>query len=145
VRRMLFRLGMSVIVGAGIAVSGATAANAETSSCAYTSATSAFGAGYRCDVWQTTAYGEAWAGLQYVNSTQRAFGQFANINTGYSLRGWVQRRYNGGDPSTVWGPASIGAAGDASPGWPDPGLYSMRACFQFTSWSGAAIHCTAWY
>jgi hypothetical protein len=58
------------------------------------------------------------------------------------LNFWVQQD-TGGGYVTIWGPHSVPATGGAvrSPSFYD-GSGLIRTCFQFTSWSGAAVHCT---
>ncbi|WP_427925116.1 hypothetical protein [Streptomyces sp. cg40] len=69
-----------------------------------------------------------------------------NDTSGYSLKGWLERSHNGGAFERV---SSVHYLNDGNGenyvqtyGYYDGPGYMARACFQFTSWSGAAVHCS---
>jgi hypothetical protein len=68
-----------------------------------------------------------------------------NDNSGYTCTGWLERSADGGESwSTISGDHTVlnnGAIQDTDPYYDGPG-YEARACFKFTSWAGAATHCT---
>ncbi|TDT98296.1 beta-lactamase inhibitor (BLIP) [Streptomyces sp. 846.5] len=97
------------------------------------------------------AEGEAWwtdssgTSVYAKTSTTYASGFFANVGTGYTLNAWLERSTDGGATwHTVSGVHSLNSGGNVQtyPYYDGPG-YLARACFQFTSWSGAAVHCSA--
>ena len=110
------------------------------------------------DVNQTTASGWANAALQFVDAsgdpinskTTPAFAQatFSNVETGYTMNGWLERSTDGG--KTWYQESGIhtlsttltSVADQTTDGYYDGSGYLARACFQFTSWSGAAVHCS---
>lgn len=130
----------AVAAAAAISVSGflfasAPAALADSSSCGYSGTQN-----YGCSVWQTTATGEASAGVSFDGGTGDSSVAFSNYS-GYTMNAWVNIDYGNGYV-TVWGPVSV-----ANNQYPDAGPFEDRgyltqACFQFTSWAGAAVHCT---
>ena len=103
-------------------------------------------------------YGEAWVnwsdsagggGVSTKTDTTYAVATFYDANTGYSLNGWLEREHDG-----TWTQVSgthaltsnLNTSGNDTQASTDayydgPG-YLVEACFQFTSWSGAAVHCT---
>ncbi|WP_427925115.1 hypothetical protein [Streptomyces sp. cg40] len=97
-----------------------------------------------------TAKGVGWAQVDWTTGSKTApayaHAWIQNGSTGYSLDGWLERSHNGGAFVRVSG---IHALNDGSTDtsvqtydyYDGPG-YLARACFQFTSWSGAAVHCT---
>lgn len=110
------------------------------------------------EVTQTTTSGWAEAALQFVDSsgnpinskTTPAYAEatFFDVETGYTLNGWLERSTNGGSTWTqesgIHALSSTLSSTDESttdPYYDGPG-YLERACFQFTSWSGAAVHCS---
>jgi len=83
-----------------------------------------------------------------------AVGRFLDTS-GYTLNGWLERSTDGGQTwYTVSGVHSLTSASLSVAQWVQtddyydgtsgtwPGEYLARACFQFTSWSGAAVHCS---
>jgi hypothetical protein len=95
-------------------------------------------------VTQTTADGECNASVNGVT------GDFVeaiinNVNSGFTCMGWLERSTDGGGSwSTISGYHTVLNNGDSQVTdlyYDGPG-YEARACFEFTSWSGAATHCT---
>lgn len=110
------------------------------------------------EVTQTTASGWASADLQFVDGsgnpinskTAPAFVQatFYDVETGYTMNGWLERSTDGGNSwyrvsGTHTLSATLTSTDEATtdPYYDGPG-YLARSCFQFTSWSGAAVHCS---
>ncbi len=116
--------------------------------------------GWYSDVTQTTTSGYGEAQVAWVDSTGNYYvgdkntpafveGVFEDVDTSFTLNAWVERSTDGG---ATWSYLSgIHALSSSSspqniwtyPYYDGPG-YLARACFQFTSWSGAAVHCSAW-
>ncbi|MBF9069070.1 hypothetical protein [Streptacidiphilus fuscans] len=108
------------------------------------------------EVTQTTASGWATADLQFVDGagnpinskTTPAFAQatFFDTETGYTLNGWLERSTDGGrtwyQESGIHALSSTGTTESTTDPYYDGPGYLARACFQFTSWSGAAVHCS---
>jgi hypothetical protein len=95
---------------------------------------------YECQVAQTTAAGYGMAAVYFDTSTGQSWGTIRN-NSGFSMHGWIQINYGSGYV-TVWSVnLANGAPAAISPHFDDH-LYFTRGCFQFTSWSGAAVHCS---
>jgi hypothetical protein len=105
---------------------------------------------------QTTAVGVANAAVQWTTSTESidlstktsatyAYAYFYMDYTGYNENAWMERSTDGGQTwSTVSGVHAMGSNDFVSTyAYYDGPGYLARACFQFTSWSGAAVHCTA--
>ena len=138
-KRLAAAAAAAAISISGILFASAPAALADTSSC---------GPGvspyYVCEVTQTTAEGYASAYATFNEDNQLSYGTFANYS-GYSMNVWVEIDYGNGYTPTVWGPVSMPYDPDGdtilSPTFYDGGYYTF-SCFQFTSWSGAAVHCT---
>ncbi len=73
-----------------------------------------------------------------------------DYNTDYTMDCWLERSTDGGaDWSQVSGTHELTSStseafqpGTATGGYYDGPGYLARACFRFTSWSGAAKHCT---
>jgi hypothetical protein len=134
-RKLLTAVAIAACV-AGITIASGQAARADSTLCDNS------GGVNTCEVWQNTAAGQALAAASYDTDSGNAWGYVSN-RSGFSLNVWVQQ--NTGDGyATVWGPYGISSSGGAlrSPSFFD-GTYLTRTCFQFTSWSGAAVHCTA--
>lgn len=147
----IFKAALTAGSAASILLGVGTAAHADT---VYTS-------GGDSSVEQDTANGYGAATATFVNSagdeidtkTSGTYikGQFWDILSGYTMNGWLERSTNGGATwSTLSGVHSLVPSGGSSDDYyaatdnyyDGPG-YLARACFQFTSWSGAAVHCTA--
>lgn len=139
-RKLLSGFVVLASVGAVVLGIGGTAAYADTVGCSWTS-----NGLYYCRVLQTTDAGWADATTDYFPSTGYSLVEIHNEFSGYTMKGWAERRYNGGPVSTVWGPVNSPNGSVQSTEVYDRGAYQVRACFQFTSWSGAAIHCTPWF
>ncbi|TDT98297.1 hypothetical protein EDD99_6524 [Streptomyces sp. 846.5] len=105
-------------------------------------------------VTQTTAAGyaeaEAWwsdttrTPVYSKTSTTYVTGYFGDTNSGYTMNGWLERSTDGGASwYTVSGVHSLSGNSSAETDayYDGPG-YLARSCFQFTSWSGAAVHCS---
>lgn len=104
---------------------------------------------------QATAIGEATATVVWTNQTGNdvltktsatyAYGYFFADYTGYTMNAWLERSTDGGQTwSTVSGVHAMSSHDWVSTySYYDGPGYLARACFQFTSWSGAAVHCTA--
>ena len=74
--------------------------------------------------------------------------EFYDYRTGYTLNGWLERSTDGGkDWQQISGTHALSSTTSSQqeqttdPYYDGPG-YLARACFQFTSWSGAAVHCS---
>jgi hypothetical protein len=137
-RKRLAAVAVAVAVAAcaaGITIASAQVARADQSQCGISGNVDV------CQVWQTTAAGQALATASYNFDTEQAWGYIDNTS-GYSLNFWVQRNTGNGF-GTVFGPQSVpsGTSARTPTNFPDAG-YLLRTCFQFT-WSGAAIHCTS--
>lgn len=132
-RKRLAAAAIAAISASGILFASAPAALADSSLC-FSSPGS-----YTCSVVQQTAAGYAAAYSTFYGFNSDV--QFANAS-GYSMNAWVNIDYGNGYV-TVWGPVSVpnGDYPDAGP-FDDSGFLT-QGCFQFTSWSGAAVHCTA--
>ncbi|MBF9069071.1 hypothetical protein [Streptacidiphilus fuscans] len=101
---------------------------------------------------QPTAAGDGFAAVYWTTSTKTApasaFAVIDNAHSGYNLNGWLERSTDGGRTwYTVSGVDSVNYPNadvtiQTYNYYDGPG-YLARACFQFTSWSGAAVHCTA--
>src|SRR5512146_1895550 len=131
-RKQLAAAAVTACIAAGGLVASAPGARADQSSCGQWSVTL-----YSCWVGQGTAQGSGQARVYFDGSTGLAAGSFSNTS-GFSMRSSLQIDYGTGYV-TVWSSDNfIGL----SP-WFDDSGYLARACFQFTSWSGAALHCTA--
>lgn len=76
-------------------------------------------------------------------STTYVTGYIADTDSGYTLNGWLERSTDGGKTwFTVSSVHSLsGNSSVTTYGYYDGPGYLGRACFQFTSWSGAAVHC----
>lgn len=129
----------AAISASGILFASAPAALADTSYCTTTAPNNI------CEVSQSTAVGYASAYATFDSDTKLSWGTFAN-ESGYNMNVWVEIDYGDGNLHTVWGPVAMPYDIDAppitSPNFYDGG-YLTYSCFQFTSWSGAAVHCTA--
>ncbi|MBF9069076.1 hypothetical protein [Streptacidiphilus fuscans] len=102
-------------------------------------------------VYQTTADGSGLAQVDWTTGTKTApafaHAYIENSHTGYSLNGWLERSTDGG--KTWYTVSGVNALNNGSVDstvqtydyYDGPG-YLARACFQFTSWSGAAVHCS---
>jgi hypothetical protein len=107
-------------------------------------------------VTQTTANGEATGTVVWTDQSESidldtktsatyAYAYFYAQYTTYTENAWLERSTDGGETwSTVSGVHTLDSEGFVSTDayYDGPG-YLARACFQFTSWSGAAVHCTA--
>lgn len=134
------RFAMPLALGTVLVGFTATAANAETRSCFWS------GGEYVCSVDQTTAAGEADATTWYDPSSGYDSVSIQNNGTGYTMDGWVERRNNStGVYEQVWGRVSLPNGYHGNTVVYNRTPYQVRACFQFTSWSNAAIHCTDWF
>lgn len=99
---------------------------------------------------QDTALGSGWAQVDWNAGSKTApayaYAFIDNGHSGYSLNGWLERSHNGGAFERVSGIHALNdGSADASvltDAYYDGPGYMARACFQFTSWSGAAVHCT---
>lgn len=92
-----------------------------------------------CTVQQNTAAGYAEADAFFYGSSGTSNGTFINAS-GYSMEAWVQINYGSGW-IIVWQRAMPNGS-DMASGYYDDNSSWTEACFQFTSWSGAAVHCT---
>jgi hypothetical protein len=132
-RKRLAAAAIAAISASGILLASAPAALADTSTC-YSEPGS-----YTCTVVQQTAAGFAGAYSTFYGFNSQV--QFAN-ESGYSMNAWVNIDYGNGYV-TVWGPVAMPNGDDIfTPDFDDSGFLT-QGCFQFTSWSGAAVHCTA--
>ncbi|WP_377267645.1 hypothetical protein [Peterkaempfera sp. SMS 1(5)a] len=110
------------------------------------------------EVTQTTADGWASAFLQFVDAsgnpindkTTPAFVQatFQSVQTGYTLEGWLQRSTDGGanwkqiSGTHVLSTTLTSVDDSMTDRYYDGPGYLAQACFKFTSWAGAATHCS---
>lgn len=95
---------------------------------------------YACYDYQYTAGGYADALVTFYGSSGNSTANFDN-DTVYSMEAWVAIDYGNGYV-TVWStPVAPGTLGVPAGPFDDSGFLT-QACFQFTSWSGAAVHCT---
>jgi hypothetical protein len=150
-RRGVRRAGMVAVALAaaiGTAMAVGPAANAETTD----------NQGWYASVQQATATGYGDASVSWYDRTTSsipdsksapayAYADIDNDHSGYSLDGWLERSTDGGASwYRISGIHTLndGSADDDSQTdsyYDGPG-YLARACFQFTSWSGAAVHCS---
>lgn len=95
-------------------------------------------------MWWVDASGNA----TYSKTTPAsAKAEFYDYHTGYTMNGWLERSTDGGQSwYQVSGIHSLSSTHSTEQEqttgqyYDGPG-YLARACFQFTSWSGAAVHC----
>jgi hypothetical protein len=136
-KRLTAAAAVAAITVSGLLFASAPAALADTSYCVSNPPD------YICEVQQATAAGYASAYATFDGDTGNSWGTFGNYS-GYSMSAWVEIDYGNG-PVLVWGPVSMpyDPDGDSrtSPPFDDSG-YLTYSCFQFTSWTGAAVHCT---
>lgn len=101
---------------------------------------------------QPTATGLCNAVLFTTNTVKAddpfVFGVFQNQDSGFSCDGWLMRSTdNGASWQQLSGVHSLNSNPDQTESattynyYDGPG-YLAKACFQYTSWSGAAVHCT---
>jgi hypothetical protein len=85
-----------------------------------------------------------------VYDSEEVYGDYvqasvSNNDSGYTCMGWLERSTDGGGSwSVISGYHTVANNGNTQatdPYYDGPG-YEARACFKFTSWSGAATHCT---
>jgi hypothetical protein len=113
--------------------------------------------GVSASVSQTTAVGVAtgtvyWTtqsesiDLSIKTSSTYAYATFYADYTGFTMDAWIERSTDGGQSwSTVSSVHAMGSDDFVSTyAYYDGPGYLARACFKFTSWSGAADHCSAW-
>ena len=83
-------------------------------------------------------------GLSTKTSSTFAEAYFLADNTSYTENAWMERSTDGGQTwSTVSGVHAMSSSGSVTTyAYYDGPGYLARACFQFTSWSGAAVHCS---
>jgi len=139
--RKLMKAALVVTVSLGTVLGVTTAAQADTT---FT------GANY-AGIYTDTAAGVALAQVDWTTGTKTApayaHAYIENSHTAYSLNGWLERSTDGGKTWSI--ESGINALNDGSADtsvqtydyYDGPG-YLARACFQFTSWSGAAVHCS---
>jgi hypothetical protein len=98
-------------------------------------------------VTQTTADGDcnAEAMASVIQKGDFVQGEFSNVGSGFTCMFWLIRSTNGGGSwSVISGYHTLTGTSDTQmtdPYYDGPG-YEAEACFKFTSWSGAATHCT---
>ena len=97
-------------------------------------------------MYQNTAAGSASGSTIYYASNQYTDGLWYD-RSGYKMKVWLQRRASASSAwATIAGPHNMttGTSWETDHYY-DGGTRQIRACFQFTSWSGAAWHCTTPY
>lgn len=116
------------------------------------SAEESWNAGSSAAVVQDTAsgLGEAmvvWSGT-FPTKTTPAYASaiIYNDTSGFTLEGWLERDHNGEGFKRISDKHALnnttGNADIPTDAYYDGPGYMTRACFQFTSWAGAAIHCS---
>lgn len=147
--RRIVKLAIAAACTVGIAM-GASGTSAE--------AATASSVPYVANVIQGTADGEGIAVVSWTNAAETegpttktsstyAMATIINDYSGFALNGWLERSTNGGNTwsnvSSVhaFNNGSVYSAVNTYAYYDGPG-YLARACFQFTSWSGAAVHCS---
>ena len=137
------KLAIATACAIGIALGAtSTSAKADTANMATVSQTTASGVATVAVYW-TDQTGNV--DLTSKTSATYASAYFFNDYTGYTMNAWMERSTNGGQTwSTVSGVhAMSGHDYVVTYAYYDGPGYLARSCFQFTSWSGAAVHCTA--
>jgi hypothetical protein len=99
---------------------------------------------------QTTDLGTGWAQVDWNAGSKTtpayAYAYIDNGHTGFALKGWLERDHDGEGWQRISDYHYLDDTGSDTHAETDqyydgPG-YLARACFQFTSWAGAATHCT---
>jgi hypothetical protein len=134
-RKRLAAAAIAAISASGILLAPAPAALADVSSCS----TDLYGS--YCEDLVNTAAGSA--GTQSFGGGGQFDASFWN-DSGYNMRVWIAVDYGNGPVIIWWTPMASNQYpnGLESPVFNTAGA-TAYACFQFTSWSGAANHCTA--
>jgi len=138
---------VTLVATVGAALGVGTAAQAQTT----------YDSGNYAYVEQETANGLGEAQVYWTDQTGHyvltsksgayAYANILNDESGYSLDGWLERSTDGG--ASWYRISGVHALNDGSAyknaptdAYYDGPGYLARACFQFTSWSGAAVHCS---
>ena len=98
-------------------------------------------------VTQDTATGDCMAEL-FHGSGDFVRGTFYNDDSSYTCEGWLERSTNDGASWSLlsdYHTLASGAADQNTDDYYDGPGYWAKACFKFTSWAGAATHCTDAY
>jgi len=142
-RTVKLAIAMACTIGIALGATGTSAeAEATTAGTATVSQATAVGVANATVQWTTQTES---IDLSSKTSTTYAYAWFYMDYTGYNENAWMERSTNGGQTwTTVSGVHAMGSNDFVSTDayYDGPG-YLARACFQFTSWSGAAVHCTA--
>ena len=130
-----------VLAGAGVAQAD-TSQNNGSNALVVENTANGLGEGY---VWWVNGSGDP---VDSKSTPAFAEAEFYDYQTGYTLNGWLERSTDGGKTWTqVSGTHALSSTTTDSSSAPTDGYYDgpgylARACFQFTSWSGAAVHCS---
>jgi hypothetical protein len=134
------RTALVIAAAAGVLAGGGTAAQADTT----------YNGGDYAFVKQTTDAGAGRAVVYWTKESKDAptYAQayIYNDASGFALDGWLERSHDGGDFVRISDKHSLddgstGSVAGTDAYYDGPG-YMTRACFQFTSWAGAAVHCS---
>jgi hypothetical protein len=147
--RRAVKLAITAACAIGVALGGSSiSAKADTTinsgNQAWVTQDTAAGAGIASVTWSDPGANTI---LSSKNTPAYAYANIDNDFSGYSMAGWLERSTNGGATwSVVSGVHYLNSGNTYTEALTDayydgPG-YLARACFQFTSWSGAAVHCS---
>ena len=140
-RTVKLAIAAACTIGIALGASG-TSAKADPAVSASVSQTTAEGVMTGTVVWTTQTES---IDLSTKTSSTYAYAYFYADYTSFYENAWLERSTDGGETwHTVSGVHAMDSYEFVSTDayYDGPG-YLARACFQFTSWSGAAVHCTA--